>query len=115
MSGGVQLLGCNAIFKMFGKFLDKNHHAWMSPFLGLLDEHLSIGAFVRNSRKGYISPQFYVIFDNLCQTIFNYGEDDMMVDAVCNQLFTSNGALVAKGEFNADDVFVCSFSPLDDA
>ena len=61
----------------------------MGQFLGFSDDHSSLVGNVMNLRSGYVSPQFHVVFDDPFQPVFSSGEDDMEVDAICNQLFRS--------------------------
>ena len=71
-------------------------------------------ANVRNIRTSYVSPQFHVIFDDLFQTIFSLDDNDMIVDAICNQLFESNWDIYAEDEFSVDEELIYSLPPLDD-
>ena len=50
-----------------------NRHAGVGQFLGYSDEHLSLVANVCHLSTGYISPQFYVIFDDLFETVICNG------------------------------------------
>ena len=54
----------------------------MGHFLGFLDYHSSLVMNTRNLRASFVSPQFYVIFDDLFQTVFSLGDNDVVVDAI---------------------------------
>ncbi len=46
-----------------------NRRALLGQFVGFLDDHLSMVAYVCHLTTGYISPLFHVIFDNLFETV----------------------------------------------
>ena len=56
----------------------------------------------RNLWTNSVSPQFHVVFDDLFQTIFCSGENDTVVDAICNYLFESNWDVYAEDELGVD-------------
>ncbi len=72
----------------------------MGQFVGFLDEHSSLVANVWHLTTGYISPQFYVIFDNLFETVNCIDVDDRVVKSICNGLFQRNRELYAEDELN---------------
>jgi hypothetical protein len=64
-----------------GKKIPKwNHHSRLGQSLGFSDEHSSLVANVRNLFTGFVSPQFHVVFDDLFQTVFSSGNDDVLVN-----------------------------------
>ena len=54
----------------------------------------------RNLSIGYVCSHFHIILDELFQTVFCSGEDDIMVDVGFNQLFENNQDVYTKDEFN---------------
>ena len=44
-------------------------------------------ANVRNLSTGYVSPPYNIVFDDLFKTVVSSGKSDLVVDAICNQLF----------------------------
>ena len=91
-----------------------NQGAWMGQFLCFLDDHLSLVANVRNLRTRYISPQFRVVFNELFHTVFSLDDNDIVVDAFCNQLFENNQDIYAEDELNVDRELIYSPPPLDE-
>ena len=71
-------------------------HTQMGQFLGFSDDHLSLVVNVRNLRTSYFNPQFHIVFDDLFQIIFSFGDNDIILDALCNQLFESNWGVYAE-------------------
>ena len=71
-------------------------------------------AKVRNLRTSYIDSQFHVVFNDLFQIIFSLGDNDMVIDTICNQLFESNWDVNAEDEFSVDGVLIYSPPLLDE-
>jgi hypothetical protein len=46
-----------------------NQRARMGQFVGFSDKHSSLVANVRSLSTNFISPQFHVVFDDLCETV----------------------------------------------
>ncbi len=67
-----------------------NRRAHLGQFVGFLDEHSSMVAYVGHLTTGYISPQFHVVFDDLFETVNCTGVDDRVVESICNGLFQRN-------------------------
>jgi hypothetical protein len=67
-----------------------NRRAWVGQFLGYLDEHLSLVVNVHYLSTGYISPQFHAIFDDLFETVVCNGDNDAIINNICNGLFEGN-------------------------
>ncbi len=58
---------------------------------------------VRHSSTGRVSPQFHVVFDDLFETVICNGDNDVVVNSICNGLFNWNCKLYVEDEFDADD------------
>ena len=86
----------------------------MIQFLGSSHEHSPLVVNVRHLRTAYIGPEFHVIFDVLFQTDFSYDENDIVVDAICNQLFENNWDLYAEDKFSAEGELIYISPLLDD-
>ena len=61
-----------------------------------------------------MSPQFHVVFDDLFQTVFSSGDNNTVIDAICNNLFETNREVYAEDEFDADENLVYRPPPLDE-
>ncbi len=68
------------------KLPKRNRRDHLGQFVGFSDEHSSLAANVWHLTTGYISPQFYVVFDNLFETVNCIGVDDRVVKSICNGL-----------------------------
>ena len=62
----------------------------LGNFLGFSDEHSTLVANVRNLRTGYISPQYHPVFDDLFESIVCTGDNDPVIDNICNDLLDSS-------------------------
>ena len=45
---------------------------------------------IKHLKTGYDSPQYHVLLNNLFQTMFRKGEDNVVIDTICNILWGSN-------------------------
>ncbi len=80
---------------------------------GLLGRTLvSLVVNVRHLSTGYVSPQFHVIFDDLFETIVHSGDNDVIINSICNGLFERNRELYVKDKFNADGMLAYKSPPL---
>ena len=61
-----------------------------------------------------MSPQFHVVFDDLFQTVFSSGKDDVLVDRICNELFRYNRDVYAEDKFDSAGNLVYCPPPLDE-
>ena len=52
-------------------------NAQMGQYLGFFNDNSSFVANVKSLRTGFVSPKFLVIFDDLFQTVFVSGEDEV--------------------------------------
>ena len=85
----------------------------MGQFLGFSDTHSLLVANVRHLSTGHISPQFHLVFDDLFETVFHEGDNDVVIDAICNDLFEFNRDWYAEEEYD-EDKLVYRPPPLDD-
>ena len=85
----------------------------MGQFLDFSDDHSSLVVNVKNLRTSYVSPLFYVVFEHIFQTIFSSGDKNMVVDAICNQLFESNQDVYAEDDFGIYGELIYFPPPLD--
>ncbi|KAL7464995.1 hypothetical protein ACHAXS_005324 [Conticribra weissflogii] len=79
-----------------------NRCSRQGQFLGFSDEHLSLAANVQNLSTGYISPQFYLVFDNKFEIVIGTEQNDDVVDEICNRLFETNHNWYVKDEYDED-------------
>ena len=85
----------------------------MGQFRGFSDDHSSLVVNVRNLRISDVSPQFHV-FNDIFQTVFNLDDNDMVADAIWNQLFKYNWNICAENEFSVDGALIYSPPSLDE-
>jgi len=78
------------------------------------DKHSSLVANVCNLRTGYISPQFHLVFDDLFETVIYTADDDIVFDAICNDLFELNRDWYAEDEFDENEKLIYRPPPLKD-
>ena len=90
-----------------------NRRSRLGQFLGYSDSHSSLVANIRHLTTGYVSPQYHVVYDDLFQTVFSTGPTDV-VDAICEELFTTSCEVYATDEYDADDNLVYRPPPLDE-
>jgi hypothetical protein len=64
-------------------------------------------ANVRHLSTGHVSPQFYVIFDDLFETVIRNGDNDVVVNSMRDCLFNWNCNLYVEDEFDANDMLIC--------
>ncbi len=72
----------------------------MGQFLGFSDENLSLVANVQNLSTGYISPQYHLVFDDLFEILICHGDNDNVIDGICNDLFDCSRDWYAKEEYD---------------
>ncbi len=84
----------------------------LPKFLGYSDEHWSLVAYVRHLSTGYVSPQFHVVFDDLFETVVHNGDNDAVINSICDGLFERNRELYVEDEFDADGMLVYKPPPL---
>ncbi len=59
-----------------------------------------------------MSPQFHVVFDDLFETVICNGDNDDVINSICDGLLNRNRELYVKDEFNADGLLVYKPPPL---
>ena len=89
-----------------------NRRARVGQFLGYLEDHLSLVANVRHISTGYVSPQFHVVFDDLFETVVCNGDNDAVINSICDGLFERNQELYVEDKFDADGMLVYKPPPL---
>ena len=89
-----------------------NRRARIGQFLGYSDEHSSLVANVRHLSTGHVSPQFHVVFDDLFEIVIRNGDNDAVVNSICDGLFNQNRELYVEDEFDADDMLIYKPPPL---
>ena len=98
-----------------GKKIPKwNCRSRLGQFLGFSDEHSSLVANVRNLSTSFVSPQYHVVFDDLFQTVFSSGDNDTVVDEICNNLCEFDRDVYAEDEFDVQRNLVYPTPPLDE-
>ena len=70
----------------------------MGLFFGGLYEHSSLVINFCHLSKGYISPQFHLVFDDSFETFISTRNDKSVFGAICNDLFELNRDWYAKDE-----------------
>jgi hypothetical protein len=83
-----------------------NRRARVGQFLGYSDKHSSLVANVRHLSTSYVSPQFHVGFDDLFETVVCIGDNDAVINSICNGLFERNQELYVEDKFDADGMLV---------
>ena len=68
---------------------------------------------IRRLKTGYVSPQYHVVYDDLFQTVFSAGPVIELVDAMCEELFTTSCEVYATDKYDAEDNLVYRSPPLD--
>jgi hypothetical protein len=94
------------------KLLRWNRRACLEHFWGYLDEHSSLVANVRHLSISHVFTQFHVIFDDLFETAIHKGDNDVVVNSICNGLFNWNCKLYVEDEFDASDMLIYKPPPL---
>jgi len=61
---------------------------------------------------GYVSPQFHVVFDDLFETVIRTGDNDAVINSICDGLFDRNRELYVEDEFDSDGMLVYKPPPL---
>ncbi len=91
-----------------------NRRSHLGQFLGYSDEHSSLVANIRHLKTGYVSPHYHVVYNDLFQTVFSVGPNTELVDAMCEELFTTSCEVYATDKNNAEDNLVYCPPPLDE-
>jgi hypothetical protein len=64
-----------------------NRWSRLGQFLGYSDEYSSLVANIRHLKTGFVSPQYHVVFDDLFETVFSSGAEDVLVNSICENLY----------------------------
>ncbi len=91
-----------------------NRRSRLGQFLGYSDKHSSLVANIRHLKTGFISPQYHVVFDDLFESVFSSGPNDVVVDAICEDLYRTSCEVYAIDEYDAHDNLVYKPPPLDE-
>ena len=78
-----------------------NRRSRLGKFLGFSEEHSTLIANVCHLRTGYISPQYHPILDDLFETAVRLGDNDPIIENICNDLFDSCRDWYAEEEFDS--------------
>ena len=62
--------------------------------------------------NGHVSPQYHCMFDDLFQTVFCEGENDVVVEEITSLSWDNARELHAEDEFDDDGVSVYQPPPL---
>ena len=90
-----------------------NRRARQGQFLGFSDEHSSLVASVRHLSSGFVSPQFHVVFDDRFHTVHGSGNDDSVIDTICDLLWENDREIYAENEYGPDGSLIYTPPPLD--
>jgi hypothetical protein len=77
-----------------------NRRARMGQFVGFSDKHSSLVANVWHMSTNFISPQFYVVFNDLFETVNCTGVDEPVIKAICQGLFQCKRECYANKELD---------------
>ena len=77
------------------------------------DKYFLLVANVCHLKTGYISPQYHVVFDNMFQTVFSLGDNNVAIDAISTDLWDSSHNWYAKHEYK-DGQMVYKQPPLNE-
>ena len=69
---------------------------------------------VRNLKTWYISPQYHIFFDDLFETTFRRGQNDPVIDQICNDIFDSIWDWYAEEEYDPGGQLIYRPPPLAD-
>ena len=111
--------GCR-VFVLEAKFQDDqklpkwNRRSRLGQFLGFSDEHSTLVANFRNLTTEDISPQYHVVFDDLFETAIREGENDPVIDLICNDILDSSRDWYAEEEFDSNGQLIYRLPPLAD-
>ncbi len=73
----------------------------MGQFIEFSDEHYLLVGNVRHLSTNFISPQFYVVFDDLFEIVNSTSVDESIIESICQDLSRlTNWELSAEEELN---------------
>jgi hypothetical protein len=82
-------------------------------FLVFLDKHSLLVATVCHLTTGFVSPQFYVVFDDHFHTVYGGGKGKLITDAICNLLWENDWELYAEDKYGPDGSLIYTTPPFD--
>ena len=91
-----------------------NYWSHKGQYLGFSDEHSTLVATVRNLKTGYISPQYHIMFDDLFETKYCRGQNEPVIDQLCNNIFDSSRDWYAGEEYATESQLIYRPPPLAD-
>ena len=62
-------------------------------------EHSSLVANIRHLKTGYVSPQSYVVFNDLFETVFSSGVNNALDDSICKNLYGTSCEIYVTDEY----------------
>lgn len=87
----------------------------LGQFLGFSDEHSSLVGRIRNLTTNYVSPLYYVVYDDLFQTIFNGTSlDNTTSSSIFDLLFDNCRDWYGEVEHDENGVVIYEPPPLED-
>ena len=54
---------------------------------------------MHNLQTGYVSTQYYCVFDDFFETVFSYKLDTCMLDNICDEIFQDSYNWYAEDEY----------------
>ena len=91
-----------------------NRRSRLRLFLGFSEEHSTLVANVRNLWTGYILPQYHLVFDDLFKTTVRQGDNQPVIDTICNDMFDSSWDRYAEEEYDSSGQLIYRPPPLAD-
>jgi hypothetical protein len=70
-------------------------------------------ATIHHLTTGFVSPQFYVVFDDHFHTVFGDGEGNLITDAICDLSWKNDWELYAEDKYGPDGSLIYTPPPLD--
>ena len=83
-------------------------------FIGFSDNHSTLVATFRNFKRGYISPQYHIVFDDLFETKFRRDENNPVIDQICNDILNYSQDWYAEEEYDPEGQLIYRPTPLAD-
>ena len=87
---GCPVFVLEAKLKDYQKLSKCNRRLRLGKFLGFSDEHSTFVANVCNLQTEFILPQYHLVFDDLYETTVLTGDNDPVINTICNELFDSS-------------------------
>ncbi len=74
-------------------------------FVGFSDEQSTLVADVHHSSIIFISSQFHVVFNDLFETVIRTGDDEPIIESICQHLFCLDRELYLEEEHDDATIF----------